>query len=81
MPSTDMDLQSMEICFEALELGQRQLTEVSNKLEQALAEFISWLLPIKQEPADGAVENPRVPTPASASVADKPRKMKPSLPT
>jgi hypothetical protein len=79
MPSTDMDSQSMEIHFEALERGQRQLTEASNKLEQALAEFISRLPPIKQEPADGAVENPRVPTPASASIADKPRKMKPSL--
>jgi hypothetical protein len=81
MPSTDMDSQSMEIRFEALELGQRQLTEVSNKLEQALAAFISQLPPIKQEPANGAVENPHMPTPASASVADKPQKMKPSLPT
>jgi hypothetical protein len=79
MPSTDMDSQSMETCFEALELGQRQLTKVSNKLEQALSEFISRLLPVKQEPANGAVENPRVSTPASASVADKPWKMKPSL--
>jgi hypothetical protein len=69
----------MEIHFEALALGQRQLTKVSNKLEQALAEFISQLPPIKQEPADGAVENPHVPTPASASIADKPQKMKPSL--
>jgi hypothetical protein len=58
MPLTNMDLQSMETCFEALGLGQRQLTKASNKLEQALSEFISQLLPIKQEPANSAVENP-----------------------
>jgi hypothetical protein len=62
MPSTNMDSQSMETHFEALELGQRQLTEASNKLEQVLSEFISWLLPIKQEPADSAAEN-RLPLP------------------
>jgi hypothetical protein len=38
-----MNPQSMQTHFKALELGQKQLTEVSNNLEKALSEFTSWL--------------------------------------
>jgi hypothetical protein len=74
-----MDTQSMETHFEALELGQKQLTKVSNKLEKVLLEFTSWLLPIKQELANSAAEVPPISTLASAPTLAKLWKMKPSL--